>query len=119
MTKSSQVQRQCGVWLGPNFAKTETLARVTGLVSSGVLTKDQGSRVIANEIQVGDPECMAYAAYGASMAKESFVMDPHKNLVALQWDYTCQHSPVSCPGLVVVIADGKVSAIHPLQAITH
>lgn len=115
MTRSSIVQRQCGIWLGPNFAEAETRARVAGLVSSGALTQDQGSRAIAREVQVGDPECMAYAAYGASLAKETLVMDAHKSLVTLRWDYTCQHSPVSCPGLVVVIADGKVSSIYPLQ----
>ncbi|GAB3037065.1 hypothetical protein GCM10027285_20770 [Oleiagrimonas citrea] len=58
---------------------------------------------------------MAYAAYGASLAKQSFAMDLHKNLMTVEWDFTCQHSPVSCPGLVVVIADGKVSSVYPLQ----
>lgn len=116
MTKSSQVQKQCGIWLGPGIAEAETAARVSSLVASGVLTQNQGSRVLAREVQVGDPECMAYAAYGASMAKETFINDAHRNLVTLEWNYTCQYSPVSCPGLVVVVTDGKVSAIHPLQA---
>ena len=116
MTESSIAQKQCGIWLGPNFAETETRAQVANLVSSGVLTQAQGRRVIAHDVRVGDPECMAYAAYGASLAKESFAMDSHKNLVTVEWDFTCQHSPVSCPGLVVVIADGKVSAVYPKRA---
>ncbi|MBB6183532.1 hypothetical protein HNQ86_000877 [Oleiagrimonas soli] len=42
-------------------------------------------------------------------------MDLHKNLMTVEWDFTCQHSPVSCPGLVVVVADGKVSSVYPLR----
>ena len=114
MMESSQIQKQCGIWQDSTLTELETREHVSDLVSSGVLTQDQGSRVLAHEVRVGDPECMAYAAYGASKAKETFINDVHKNLMILEWDYTCQHSPVSCPGLAVIIADGRVSSIHPL-----
>lgn len=85
------------------------------LVASGSLSKSQAQRALIQDVRVGDPECLAYAAYGLDRHKIAFYSNKKGQVTAKAVTYRCDQSEVVCPGLRVQFADGKVSGITPLN----
>ncbi|WP_085683135.1 MULTISPECIES: hypothetical protein [unclassified Pseudomonas] len=79
------------------------------LVASHQLTSEQAARAIERSVQIGDPECLAYAAYGLDRHKISFYKNKAGELTAKSVTYLCSESDVPCPGLTVMFSDGKVT----------
>ena len=79
------------------------------LVSSRVLTNEQAQRAISGDVRVGDPECLAYAAYGLDRHKIGTQTNNKGQFITKTATYLCSQSNVPCPGLVVRFSDGKVT----------
>ncbi|AZZ75289.1 hypothetical protein CCX46_09045 [Pseudomonas sp. RU47] len=80
------------------------------LVASRQLSSEQASRAIQRDVRTGDPECLAYAAFGLDRHKISFYKNKAGELTAKSVTYQCSQSDVPCPGLKVVFTDGKVTS---------
>ena len=83
------------------------------LVAHGLLTPDQAQRARNADVQVGDPECLAYAAYGLSTGPVTFLRRTNKDgVIYKDITYWCSNSQAPCPGVIVTVADGKVTNIR-------
>jgi len=83
------------------------------LVTHGLLTQDQSQRVRIADVRVGDPECMVYAAYGLTTGSQTFFRGTKNDgLIQRSVAYWCANSEAPCPGVVVTIADGRVTNIR-------
>ena len=83
------------------------------VVAKGLLTGAQANRAMDMDVKIGDPECLAYAAYGAEILKTDF-FKPKGLLIKKAVTYDCREVSVPCPGLRVEFTDGKVTAIDKL-----
>ncbi|SEN18547.1 hypothetical protein SAMN04487857_11193 [Pseudomonas sp. ok272] len=80
------------------------------LVSTHQLTNEQGQRVEQHRVQIGDPECLAYAAYGMDRYKTVIRKNNAGETTTKSVTYLCNKSDVPCPGLTVTFSDGKVTS---------
>lgn len=107
-----KVEAQCGmVWLDKEHFIQHNL---DFLVQEGYLTAQQAYRAREHDVRLGDPECLAYAAYGLWQSKVTEVHDAHKRLTSVAIDYRCELSPITCPSIRVQIIDGRVTALSAL-----
>ncbi len=81
------------------------------LLASNQLTREQAARAVQRNVQTGDPECLAFAAYGLDRHKVSFYKNKAGELTSKSVTYLCSESEVPCPGLTVTFSDGKVASI--------
>lgn len=86
------------------------------LVTHGYLTPEQASRAAQQDVRPGDPECLAWAAFGLQQTKVTMQTDGHGKLFTLTIDYRCVRSDVACPGRRVDVVDGVVTSVSPLAA---
>jgi hypothetical protein len=83
------------------------------LVSHGLLNEEQAERVRHADVRVDDPECAVYAAYGLSTGAVTFHNRPNQEgLISKDVIYWCSNSQAPCPGVVVSIADGRVTGMR-------
>jgi hypothetical protein len=107
-----EVEARCGmVWLDKQHFIQHNLDL---LVQEGYLTAQQAYRAREHDVRPGDPECLAYAAYGLRQSKVTEVHDAHKRLTSIAIDYRCELSPIPCPGVMVQIIDGRVTGLSAL-----
>lgn len=112
LATSLDAQRQCGVVrLSKGVFVSQNLQL---LVERHYLTREQAERVVVQNVLVGDPECVAYAAFGVWQAKNTQRTDRKKRLIQLEVDFSCQNSDVPCPGTRVQVIDGVITSISPL-----
>ncbi|WP_338474327.1 hypothetical protein V3H56_05700 [Pseudomonas sp. MS646] len=103
----------CGRYRWDNkFKEPAVLQR---LVASGTLTSSQAQRAEAQDVRVGDPECLAYAAYGLNRAKISFYKNTKGQVTEKTATYLCFNNQPNCSGVRVHFADGKVSRISAVS----
>ncbi|MBP2856165.1 hypothetical protein J8657_00955 [Dickeya oryzae] len=93
----------------PGFYFPENADR---LVAMKLLSKEEAEKAKSHNVSVGDKECVAYAAYGFNPARYTYVTNTKKQLISRDVSYTCDKSPVTCPGKTISIADGKVVGIE-------
>jgi hypothetical protein len=110
-------QTRCGVvrWDKGIFAP----GNLDLLTSRGDLTQEQAQRAARQDVRPGDPECLAWAAFGLQQSQITTQIDARHRLLALQIDYRCGRSDVRCPGRRVSVVDGTVTTVTPLAAATH
>ena len=97
----------CGIYrIQKGFQDPAVLSQ---LVSSQRLTSEQAQRAAQRNVKVGDPECLAYAAYGLDRTKIVFHKNKAGEATAKSVTYLCSQSEVPCPGLTVTFSDGKVT----------
>lgn len=80
------------------------------LVASHQLTGEQAARAVQRNVQIGDPECLVFAAYGLDRHKISFYKNKAGEVTSKSVTYLCSQSEVPCPGLKVTFSDGKVAS---------
>ncbi|KJN14595.1 hypothetical protein [Enterobacter sichuanensis] len=85
------------------------------LVSMGLLTKEEAAKAKLHSVSVGDKECLAYAAYGFTVAQYQFSTNTKKQLISRSVTYTCDKSFVECPGKKITIVDGRVVGIESIK----
>jgi hypothetical protein len=85
-------------------------AVINHLVASRLLTNEQAERAVQRNVQTGDPECLAYAAYGLDWHKIDIYKNKAGEVTAKAVTYLCSESEVPCPGLTVKFSDGKVTS---------
>ncbi|WP_124301739.1 hypothetical protein [Pseudomonas chlororaphis] len=80
------------------------------LVTSRALSIEQAQRAIRANVQAGDPECLAYAAYGLDRYKIIIQKNSKGEDIGKTAIYRCTQSDVPCPGVAVGFSDGKVTS---------
>lgn len=109
---SLEKHRQCGM---VRFAKgTYIEHNLELLIDNGYLTQEQATRARNQDVRVGDPECVAYAAFGMSESLNTQSRDASKRLISVRMDFRCEMSPTTCPGQRIVVADGHVVSKTPI-----
>ncbi|MDR6957439.1 uncharacterized protein YwbE [Pseudomonas brassicacearum] len=103
----------CGRYRWDN--KFKEPAVLQHLITSGALTSSQAQRAESQDVRVGDPECLAYAAYGLNRAKIGFQRNKEGQVTEKIATYLCFNSEKTCSGVRVHFADGKVSRITPVS----
>ncbi|SEN75054.1 hypothetical protein [Pseudomonas sp. ok266] len=78
------------------------------LVESRQLTAEQAAQAVQRNVKVGDPECLAFAAYGLDVQRFDIYRNNAGETTARAVTYSCSQSDVPCPGLTVTFSDGKV-----------
>ena len=112
-TSSEHAYTECSV---VHLAKGQLVPQnLDALVGNGMLTPAQAARVRAGTVRVGDPECLAYAAYGLQRAKITLTRDPSGKLLSKTVAYVCGDSDAPCPGVNVEFVDGRVAETSPLK----
>jgi hypothetical protein len=107
---SEATYEECGktTW-NKEMYSSQNLAR---LVPLGYLTKEQATRASRQDVRIGDPECLVFAAYGLNRGKSfNFTTDTNKNLVEREFSYTCDTSDAKCPGITFKVKNGVVAEI--------
>lgn len=103
----------CGRYRWDN--KFKEPAVLQNLVASGALTSSQAQRAEKQDVRIGDPECLAYAAYGLNRAKIGFQRNEKGQVTEKTATYLCFNSAPTCSGIRVHFADGKVSRISTVS----
>ena len=85
-----------------------------GLIAFGMLTEEQANRASKALVLPGDPECLAYAAYGHRRKDVGEIFDAKGVLLERYATYDCDDNDVACPGIRVDFADGKVVNVSVL-----
>jgi len=113
LKKSEGTYKECAMtWLKKDMFMAQNMDR---LITLGYLTKEQAIRAAKSEVRVGDPECLAFAAFGLTRgSKLSFVNDSNKNLLERELNYSCKESNATCPGVSITIENGVVSSVYSL-----
>ncbi len=113
LKKSEGTYKECAMtWLNKDMFMAQNMDR---LIALGYLTKEQAIRAAKSEVRVGDPECLAFAAFGLTRgSKLSFVNDINKNLLERKLNYSCEESNAKCPGVSITIKNGIVSSVSSL-----
>ena len=105
--------RECGIYrLHKGMQIQQNIDR---LVALGKLTPEQALRASKAEVHPGDPECLAYAAYGLDRKEISVTKNLDSLVIGKQATYVCAESDVPCPGVKVEFSDGKVTAVNPIR----
>ena len=107
---SEATYKECGktTW-NKGMYSSQNLRR---LVPLGFLTQEQALRASKQEVRVGDPECLVFAAYGLKRGKFfNFTNDANKNLIEREFSYTCDTSDIKCPGKTFKVKNGVVTEI--------
>ncbi|MCC2960537.1 hypothetical protein LK540_08835 [Massilia sp. IC2-278] len=103
--------RECGMYrIAKGMPVQQNLDR---LVALGKLSPEQASRASKADVRPGDPECLAFAAYGLNRKEIGITKNSDGLVISKQATYACADSDVPCPGIQVEFSDGKVTAINP------
>lgn len=84
------------------------------VVASGLLTPNEANRAMDRDVRVGDPKCLAYAAYGADVKGWDYGDNGAGKFAIKSVVYTCDWSDVPCPGIEIIFAGEKVYSVAPL-----
>lgn len=104
---------ECGIYrLSKGMPIQHNLDR---LIALGMLSPEQALRASKVEVRPGDPECLAYAAYGLKRKTIGVTRNLDGLVIGKQATYVCADSDVPCPGVKVEFSDGRVTAVTPIQ----
>jgi hypothetical protein len=111
--KTNSAHQECGMYhLHKGMPIQQNLDR---LITLGWLTTEQADRAASANVQIGDPECVAYAAYGLFISSYKVSTDLAKNEIARELTYRCENSEAPCPGVKVKLSYGKVVGLESIE----